>query len=59
LELALSIDGSKYIRKNVPRTKGFAKVLLGEREIEAGAAVIRVGVVNATGARIKSVVVER
>ena len=59
LELALSVDGGRYVRTTVPQAKGFAKVLLGEREMEAGAAVIRVGVVNATGARIKSVVVER
>ena len=59
LELALSVDGGRYVRTTVPQAKGFAKVLLGEREMEAGAAVIRVGVVNAIGARIKSVVVER
>ena len=37
----------------------YRKSAIGVRRLEAGEVVLKIGVVNATGARIRSIVVER
>ena len=59
LELALAADGGRYRSKELPASDDYKKATLGVRKLEAGAVVLKIGVVNASGARIRSVVVER
>ena len=57
LELALAADGGRYKRKAFPPSDGYRKAFLGTRRLEAGAAVVKIGVVNAAGARLRAIVV--
>ena len=59
LELALAADGGRYGSKELPPADDYMKAMLGVRKLDAGAVVLKIGVVNATGARIMSIVVER
>ena len=59
LELALAVDGSKYKTFALPRADKYRRVLLGSRKLEAGASVIKIGVVKSQGARMRSVIVEK
>ena len=56
---ALAADGGRYRSKELPASDDYKKATLGVRKLEAGAVVLKIGVVNATGARIRSIVVER
>lgn len=59
LHLALAVDGSKYRRVVANRSSEYRKVMLGRRKMEAGAVVIKIGVVKASGSKIKSIVIEK
>ena len=59
LELALAADGGRYKSKVLPSSDEYRKSAIGVRRLEAGAVVIKIGVVNASGARLRSIIVEK
>ena len=59
LELALAADGGRYKSVTLPASDEYRKATLGVRRLEAGAVVVKIGVVNASAARIRSVSVEK
>ena len=59
LELALAADGGRYKSVTLPASTEYRKHPLGSRRLEAGAVVVKIGVVNASAARIRAIVVEK